>query len=34
LDADRMCKTAGSPDQLIAERLALTVAARARRIGL
>ena len=34
LDADRLCKTAGSPDQLIAERLALTVAARARRIGL
>jgi len=34
LDADRLCKTAGSPDRLIAERLALTVAARARRIGL
>jgi DNA polymerase-3 subunit delta len=34
LEADRLCKTAGSPDQLIAERLALTVAARARRIGL
>ncbi len=34
LDADRLCKTAGSPDHLIAERLALTVAARARRIGL
>jgi DNA polymerase-3 subunit delta len=34
LEADRLCKTAGSPDQLIAERLALTVASRARRIGL
>jgi len=34
LDADRLCKTAGSPDQLIAERLALTVASRARRLGL
>ena len=26
LDADRACKTAGSPDHLIAERLALAVA--------
>jgi DNA polymerase-3 subunit delta len=34
LDADRACKTTGSPDQLIAERLALTIAARARRLGL
>ncbi|MDB5463608.1 MAG: putative polymerase delta subunit [Phenylobacterium sp.] len=34
LTADRLCKTAGSPDQLIAERLALAVAGRARRLGL
>jgi len=34
LNADRLCKTAGSPDHLIAERLALTVAGRARRLGL
>jgi DNA polymerase-3 subunit delta len=34
LSADRLCKTAGSPDQLIAERLALAVAGRARRLGL
>jgi DNA polymerase-3 subunit delta len=34
LAADRACKTAGSPDQLIAERLALTIAGRARRLGL
>lgn len=34
LEADRLCKTAGSPDRLIAERLALTVAGRARRLGL
>ncbi len=34
LDADRACKSAGSPDGLIAERLALTIAARARRLGL
>jgi DNA polymerase-3 subunit delta len=34
LDADRLCKSAGAPDGLIAERLALTVAARARRLGL
>jgi len=34
LNSDRLCKTAGSPDQLIAERLALAVAARARRLGL
>ncbi len=34
LSADRLCKTAGSPDQLIAERLVLAVAGRARRLGL
>lgn len=34
LNADRACKTAGSPDTLIAERLALTIAGRARRLGL
>jgi DNA polymerase-3 subunit delta len=34
LDADRACKRAGSPDGLIAERLAMGVAARARRLGL
>ncbi len=34
LAADRLCKTAGSPDSLIAERLALTIAGRARRLGL
>lgn len=34
LTADRACKTTGSPDRLIAERLALTVAGRARRLGL
>ena len=34
LAADRACKTAGSPDRLLAERLALTVAGRARRLGL
>lgn len=34
LAADRACKTAGSPDHLIAERLALTIAGRARRLGL
>ena len=34
LNADKLCKTAGSPDQLIAERLALAVAGRARRLGL
>ena len=34
LTADRLCKTAGSPDSLIAERLALTIAGRARRLGL
>ena len=34
LTADRACKTSGSPDQLIAERLALMIAGRARRLGL
>jgi DNA polymerase-3 subunit delta len=34
LAADRACKTAGAPDHLIAERLALTIAARAKRLGL
>ncbi|MFN3512440.1 MAG: DNA polymerase III subunit delta [Phenylobacterium sp.] len=34
LAADRACKTAGAPDHLIAERLALTIAGRARRLGL
>jgi DNA polymerase-3 subunit delta len=34
LNADRLCKTAGSPDGLIAERLAMQVASRARRLGL
>ncbi len=34
LDADRACKRTGSPDGLISERLAMSVAARARRLGL
>ncbi len=34
LDADRACKRTGSPDGLISERLAMGVAARARRLGL
>jgi DNA polymerase-3 subunit delta len=34
LAADRAYKTTGSPDRLIAERLALTIARRARRLGL
>lgn len=34
LAADRACKSSGSPDQLIAERLALMIAGRARRLGL
>ncbi len=34
LDADRACKRTGSPDALIAERLLLTIAARAKRLGL
>jgi DNA polymerase-3 subunit delta len=34
LAADRACKQAGSPDTLLAERLALSIAGRARRLGL
>jgi DNA polymerase-3 subunit delta len=34
LAADITCKQTGSPDELIAERLALTIAGRARRLGL
>ena len=34
LDADRACKRTGSPDGVISERLAMVVAARARRLGL
>jgi DNA polymerase-3 subunit delta len=34
LDADRACKQTGSPDRLIAERLAMSIAARARRLRL
>lgn len=34
LEADRLCKQTGSPDLLLAERLVLTVAGRARRLGL
>ncbi len=34
LGADQACKTAGSPDQLISEHLALSIAGRARRLGL
>ena len=34
LDADRACKTAGSPDRLLAERAAMSVAGRAKRLGL
>jgi len=34
LAADRACKQAGAPDRLIAERLVLGIAARARRLGL
>jgi DNA polymerase-3 subunit delta len=34
LDADRKCKQTGTPDALIAERLLMMVAARAKRLGL
>ena len=34
LAADLACKSTGSPDSLIAERLAMSIAGRARRIGL
>ncbi len=33
-EADRACKSTGSPDGLIAERMALSIAGRARRLGL
>ena len=34
LDADRACKTTGYPDGLVAERLAMQIAGKARRLGL
>ena len=34
LAADKACKTSGAPDDLIAERLVLTIASRARSLGL
>jgi DNA polymerase-3 subunit delta len=34
LEADRACKTTGFPDALVAERLTLQIAGRARRLGL
>jgi len=34
LAADKACKTSGAPDDLIAERLVLTIASRARGLGL
>ena len=34
LDADRACKSSGAPDHLISERLALSIAGRAKRLGL
>ena len=34
MNADQACKTAGAPDQLISEHLALNIAGRARRLGL
>jgi DNA polymerase-3 subunit delta len=34
LEADRNCKRTGWPDALISERLAMQVAARAKRLGL
>ena len=34
LDADHACKSSGAPDHLISERLALTIAGRAKRLGL
>lgn len=34
LEADRACKQAGSPDALISERLLLSIAGRAKRLGL
>ena len=34
LAADKACKTPGAPDDLLAERLVLTIASRARALGL
>ena len=34
LEADRACKTSGAPDALLAERLLLSIAGRAKRLGL
>jgi DNA polymerase-3 subunit delta len=34
LEADRACKTAGAPDALLAERLLMSIAGRAKRLGL
>ena len=34
LEADRACKTSGAPDALLAERLLLSIASRAKRLGL
>jgi DNA polymerase-3 subunit delta len=34
LAADKACKSPGSPDRLLAERLAISIAGRARRLGL
>jgi DNA polymerase-3 subunit delta len=34
LEADKACKTSGSPDALLAERLLLSIAGRAKRLGL
>jgi DNA polymerase-3 subunit delta len=34
LEADFACKQTGAPDHLISERLALSIAGRARRLGL
>jgi DNA polymerase III subunit delta len=34
LETDRACKSSGSPDHLLSERLALSIAGRAKRLGL
>jgi DNA polymerase III subunit delta len=34
LEADRACKSSGAPDHLLSERLALSIAGRAKRLGL
>jgi DNA polymerase-3 subunit delta len=34
LEADRACKSSGAPDTLLAERLFLSIAGRAKRLGL